>query len=315
MNALTAFPVHVKGALSRISQEAKNRRSWARKWDEDEPWRLRMAAKGFTRDFRIEGSVPPWCPKHPHEASPEPIPGGPVQALRDRWAEIVLHAERQQAFSHRLQERDPQPIKDDPFLVCPSNAPSLELTRRHAYERPQPPAALRNPPKRAAGARRGTHAPAPPAGAMAAGWRGGAGGGGGGSSSGWTSSSWTSWTAWTWAATWSSQWQPGEGRLWPQAGDASIALPDSMGFEIYLLAAVIVFALGVVVGAAGPTQVLGFLCGLWPRAPATASPAENAKDKGEQHDSFNALLTEEPEADPPHDKGGGGGRRRGRAGA
>ena len=151
-----------------------------------------------------------------------------MQALRDHWAEIVRNAERHRAFSHRLQERNPQPIEDDPFLVCPSNAPSLELTRQHAYERPQPPAALRNPPKRVAGARRGTHVPAPPAGAMTAGWRGGAlaaaavaaaadgrralgraGPHGPGPQPGPPSGS------------------PGEGRPWSQAGnDAMHALPD-----------------------------------------------------------------------------------------
>ena len=196
----------------------------------------------------------------------------------------------------------PPPAENDPFLICPSNAPSLEFTQRHAYERPQPPADLRNPPKRAAGAHRGTHAPAPPAGTMTVGWRGaagGGGGGGGGSRSGWSSSSWTSWTAWTWAATWSSQWQPSEGRLWMQTSEA---MPEYVSLESYALGLMSVFALGAVVGAIGPMQVMQSLCGLWSCAPANTDPADYKKDKGESSDDFRALLADEPEADPPYEK-------------
>ena len=151
----------------------------------------------------MKGAVPSWVPVHPHQDPPEPIVGGPVQAIKDRWARILWYAELQEAYSHRLQGGRSLPVKNDPFLVCPSRAPSLEFTRRHAYERPQPPAALRKPPTRAAGAHRGTRAPASPrGGAMSLGWRGAAGGGGGygsggGGRSAWSSSSWTSWAAWT----------------------------------------------------------------------------------------------------------------------
>ena len=228
-----------------------------------------------------------------------------MQAIKDHWARVLWYAELQEAYSHRLQGGRPPPAKNDPFLVCPSRAPSLEFTRRHAYERPQPPAALRKPPKRAAGAHRGTHAPASPrVGAMSVGWRGAAGGGGGngggggGGRSAWSSSSWTSWTAWTWAATWSTQWQSSEGRLWTQSNEA---MPEYVSLENYVFGLIVMFVLGVVVGAIGPMRMIQRLCGPWPCAPANVqtqriqmeekshaakvSSVEHVRDVGTQSDA------------------------------
>ena len=139
---------------------------------------------------------------------------------------------------------------------------------------------------------------------MSVGWRGAAGGGGGyggggGGRSAWSSSSWTSWAAWTWAAIWSTQWQPSEGRLWTQSNEA---MPEYVSLENYALGLMIVFALGAVVGAIGPVHVMQSLCGLWSCAPANADLAKIEKNEGESSDDFQALLADEPEADPPDEK-------------
>ena len=78
VHAQTKFPTHERnGALSQISKEILNRRSWARKWDWDEPWRFAVAAKGCTRDYRVKGAVPSWIPEHPHQDPPRAYFGGP----------------------------------------------------------------------------------------------------------------------------------------------------------------------------------------------------------------------------------------------
>ena len=77
VHAQTKFPTHERtGALSQISKEILSRKCWARKWDWNEPWRLAVAAKGCTRDYRVKGAVLSWIPKHPHQVPPEPILGG-----------------------------------------------------------------------------------------------------------------------------------------------------------------------------------------------------------------------------------------------
>ena len=153
---------------------------------------------------------------------------------------------------------------------------------------------------------------------MTVGWRGaaggGGGGGGGGSRSGWSSSSWTTWTAWTWAATWPSQWQSSEGRLWTQTNEA---MPEYVSLDNDVFGLIIMFVLGVVVGAIGPMRMIQRLCGPWPCAPANenpasqmkektnavnASPFEHVRDTGTQSDDLKAHPNEELKADPD-DKG------------
>ena len=78
VHAQMKCPTHERnGALSQIYKDILSRRSWARKWDWDEPWRLAVAAKGCTRDYRVKGAVPSWILEHPHQDPPEPLVGGP----------------------------------------------------------------------------------------------------------------------------------------------------------------------------------------------------------------------------------------------
>ena len=78
-----------------------------------------MAAEGRTRDCRAKASVPAWDHQHPHEATPEPISGGPVQALKDRWADVIRQAQMPPTFSHRLPGGRQQPSYEDPFPGLP----------------------------------------------------------------------------------------------------------------------------------------------------------------------------------------------------
>ena len=66
-----------------------------------------------------------------------------------------------------------------------------------------------------------------------------------------------------------------------------------------MLVGVLVFVLGIAVGAVGPLHLLEMWWGLWPCVPtALEGPAANKPTKGEDNHDLADLMAE-PEADPP----------------